>query len=149
MMYANELFVPPKAVAANAAAAAPQAEYPLVYRNLMAISLLASVHRLHDEAEIVHAAVELTLADATQYRMCRAVAQSMGGNTKGVEETLLNHLEMNPDDDSAKVTLGVAMMLSGNPDWQRWIDNVLATSTDQSVREVANAVLTEFKALSH
>jgi hypothetical protein len=142
MTYANDLAVPQ-------AVMAPPAEYPLVYRNLMAVSLLASVYRLHDEADIVSAAVEMTLADTAQYRMCRAVAQGMGGNSKAAEETLLQHIEANPDDDSAKVALGVAMMLSGNPDWKHWLENVLATSCDQAAREAASAALSHLKPLVH
>jgi hypothetical protein len=143
MTYANDLAIYP------AAPVMQEAEYPLVYRNLMAVGLLASVYRLHDEADIVSSAVEMTLADTTQYRMCRAVAQGMGGNSKAAEETLLLHIEANPNDDSAKVALGVAMMLSGNPEWKHWIDNVLATSSDQAAREAASAVLTHLKALVH
>jgi hypothetical protein len=142
MIYANELAV-------QQAVVTPQAEYPLVYRNLMAVGLLASIYRLHDEADIVSAAVEMTLVDTTQYRMCRAVAQGMGGNSKAAEETLLQHIEANPNDDSAKVALGVAMMLSGSPDWKHWLDNVLATSSDQAAREAASAALIHLTALVH
>ena len=43
----------------------------------------------------------------------------------------------------------VGEMLAGNAEWKHWIDNVLATSSDQNAREAASGVVTYLKALLH
>jgi hypothetical protein len=123
--------------------------YPLVYRNLMAVGLLGAIYRTHDDANTVSDAVEMTLNDALNFRICRAIAQGMGGDAAAVQESLGQHVEENPDDDGAKVAYGVALMLAGNAEWKHWIDNVLATSSDQNAREAASGVVSYLKALLH
>jgi hypothetical protein len=129
--------------------AADEHTYPLVYRNLMAVGLLGAIYRKHEDSDTVSDAVELTLNDTQHFRICRAIAQGMGGNGRAAEEALGKHVEDNPDDDSAKVALGVALMLSGDSSWQHWIDNVLATSSDQNAREAATGVLSYLRGLLH
>jgi hypothetical protein len=117
------------------------AAYPRVYYNLMVVSLLGSIYRQHDEAETCSIAVESTLTEPTRYRMYRAIAKGIGGDANLATQMLEQHLAQHPDDDRAKVTLAVAMMLGGNPDWKSIIDRVLALSTDIPAREAANSVL--------
>lgn len=126
-----------------AAPAAPAAadDYPMVYRNLMSIGLLGAIYRCTDDANLVDEAVEATLGDSSLYRMWRSIAVGMGGDAAYAKTTLGAHLEQNPEDDNAKVAMAVSMMLSGDPEWKHWLDNVLATSTDQSARETATGVL--------
>ena len=119
--------------------AAPR--YPRVYYNLMVASLLAAIYRRHDDAETCSIAVEATLKDPGRYRMYRAIAKGIGGDPSMASSLLEHHLEDNPDDDRAKVTLAVAMMLGGNPEWRQVIDRVLALSTDLPAREAATSVL--------
>jgi hypothetical protein len=123
------------------AAANPETRYPRIYYNLMVVSLLGAIYRRHDEAEICSTAVETTLKDASRYRMYKAIAKGIGGDATPATELLERHLESNPDDDRAKVTLAVAMMLGGNPGWKAIIDKVLALSTDIPAREAATSVL--------
>jgi hypothetical protein len=115
--------------------------YPRVYYNLMVTSLIGSIYRRHDDAEIAAVAVEATLIDPTRYRMYRAIAKGIGGDASLATQMLETHLEQFPDDDRAKVTLAVAMMLGGHPDWKSVIDRVLALSTDIPAREAATSVL--------
>jgi hypothetical protein len=122
--------------------------YPRVYYNLMVVSLLGSIYRQHDEAETCSTAVESTLKDPTRYRMYRAIAKGIGGDASLATEMLEQHLADHPDDDRAKVTLAVAMMLGGNPAWKSIIDRILAVSTDIPAREAANSVLSYLGALS-
>lgn len=126
-----------------AAPAEPAAtgDYPVVYRNLMSIGLLGAIYRCADDANLVNEAVEATLDDPTLYRMWRSIALGMGGDAAYAKTNLGAHLEQNPEDDNAKVAMAVSMMLSGDPEWKHWLDNVLATSTEQSAREAANGVL--------
>ena len=121
--------------------------YPTVYRNLMVVGLLGSIYRKHDDAEVVNKAVEATLDDTTQFRVYRAIAQGIGGDATLANEMLATSLEKNPDDDAAKVTFAVAMLLGGDPQWKSIIDQVLALSTDQAAREAAVGVLSYLKTL--
>jgi len=115
--------------------------YPLVYRNLMAVGLLGAIYKTHDDANVINEAVELTLADPTQFRLCRAIAQGMGGDASFANSTLTHHLEAHGDDDGAKVAMAVALLLAGDPQWRALIDNVLATSSDPQARQAANSVI--------
>lgn len=133
----------------SAAPATEQAPYPEVYRNMMAVGLLGATYKAHDDAGIVNAAVESTLADPTHFRMCRAIAQGIGGDGEYAAAALDRHIERHPDDDGAKVAMAVAMMLAGKPEWKSLIDNVLAVSTDQNAREAANGVISYLAAMNH
>jgi hypothetical protein len=115
--------------------------YPLVYRNLMAVGLLGAVYRVRDEADTVSSAVELTLDDPTPFRVCRAIAQGIGGDAQYAAETLGRYVEGCPDDEGAKVALATAFLLARDARWKPILDEVLATSSDQHVREAANGVL--------
>jgi hypothetical protein len=115
--------------------------YPLPYRNLMLVGLLGSTYRQHEDATIALDTVEHTLTDLRHFRMCRAIALGVGGDAEGAETALAQHIESHPDDDSSKVALGVALMLAGRPGWKAWIDNVLATSSDQTARAAAHGVM--------
>jgi hypothetical protein len=115
--------------------------YPRVYYNLMVVSLLAAIYRRHEDAETCAIAVEATLKDPGRYRMYRAIAKGIGGDASLASSLLEHHLQEHPDDDRAKVTLAVAMMLGGNPEWKSVIDRVLALSTDIPAREAATSVL--------
>jgi len=122
-------------------------DYPVVYRNLMAVGLLGAIYRCADDAHIVNEAVELTLADPSLYRLYRSIALGMGGNSAYAKKTLTAQVEQNPDDDTSKVALAVSLMFSGDSEWQHWLNNVLATSSDQKAREAANGVLSYLSTL--
>ena len=115
--------------------------YPVVYRNLMTVGLLGSCYRAHEDAEKVSTAVEATLADPSQYRMYRALAQGIGGDASLAQAEISRRLEADPEDDKAKVALAVSLMLAGDPEWKNLIENVLATSTDQVAREGATGLI--------
>lgn len=130
------------------AAVTGRASYPTVYRHLMSIGLLGSIYRKHDDANAVNIAVEATLRDPSQFRMYRAIAQGIGGDSALATEMLGAQVEENPDNDTAKVAMAVAMMLAGDPEWKPIIDKVLATSTDQVAREAAVSVLNYLMSLT-
>ena len=117
------------------------ADYPVVYRNLMAIGLLGAVYRAHDDTETVSRAVESTLDDPTPFRVCRAIAQGIGGDAEYASATLGRHVEEFPQDEGAKVALATALLLARDERWKEILDEVLATSADQNVRQAANGVL--------
>jgi len=116
-------------------------EYPVIYRNLMSAGLLGSIYRLGADANIINAAVELTLDDPRHFRTYRAVALAMAGQVDYAQRVLGSQIEEHPQDDEAKVALALSLLLGGDTDWRAWIDNVLATSDDQPAREAALGVL--------
>jgi hypothetical protein len=115
--------------------------YPKVYYNLMVVSLLGAIYRRHDDADVCKVAVDNTLQDPTRYRLYCAIARGIGGDPTVASEMLEYQMREAPDDDRAKVTLAVAMMLGGDDDWKAVIDNVLACSCDMPARQAANSVL--------
>lgn len=122
--------------------------YPAVYRNLMAVGLLGACYRVREDAERVNQAVEATLADPSQFRMYRALAQGIGGDASYAVEQIGQRLEDVPDDDRAKVALAVSLMLAGDPEWKAVIENVLATSSDQVAREAATNLIQYLSSLN-
>ncbi|HET7868148.1 MAG TPA: hypothetical protein VFL86_27380 [Burkholderiaceae bacterium] len=122
-------------------ASAPSGDYPVVYRNLMAVGLLGSIYRCASDADIVNEAVELTLADPGLYRLYRSIAMGLGGNTDYAKRHLIAQAEEDDEADAAKMALAVSLLLGGDPDWRRWLDNVLATSSDQKARAAAHELL--------
>ncbi len=126
----------------------PAGDYPVIYRNLMAVGLLGAIYRRGEDADTVNEAVELTLADPAQYRLCRSIAVGMGGDAGYAKGHLMARLDQHPGDDGSKVALAIALMFSGVPQWKHWLDNVLATSTDQAARDAAHGVLSYLSSLN-
>lgn len=122
-------------------ASAPSGDYPVVYRNLMAVGLLGSIYRCAGDADIVNEAVELTLADPGLYRLYRSIAMGLGGNTDYAKRHLIAQADEDDEADTAKMALAVSLLLGGDPDWRHWLDNVLATSSDQKARAAAHELL--------
>ena len=89
----------------------------------------------------LHCQVELTLADPGLYRLYRSIAMGLGGNTDYAKRNLVAQVEEDADADTAKMARAVSLLLGGDPDWRRWLDNVLATSSDQKARAAAHEVL--------
>jgi hypothetical protein len=121
--------------------------YPEVYRNLMAVGLLGACYRVGEDADKVNNAVEATLADTSEFRMYRALAQGIGGDATLAAAEIGRRIERDPDDDRSKVALAVSLMLAGDPEWKNLIENVLAVSTDQVAREAATNLVQYLKAL--
>lgn len=119
----------------------PPTDHLAAAPRLMTASLLGSMYGQNNDAEIVNAAVEATLADPARYRLCRAMAKGIGGDTNFAADMLDKHNETHPDDDRAKVALATAMMLGGNPEWRSVIDRVLALSTDVAARTGATNLI--------
>jgi hypothetical protein len=115
--------------------------YPVVYRNLMSVGLLGTVYRVGEDAHAISATVELTLDEPGAFAVYRAVALAMAGQLDHARGTLGACVESHPQDDAGKVALAIAMLFGGDPGWRHWIDNVLATSSDVTVRQAAHGVL--------
>lgn len=123
--------------------------YPVIYRNLMSVGLLGTVYRVGEDAQTISDAVELTLDEAGSFAAYRAVALAMAGQLHYARETLGKRVDDDPQDDAGKVALAIAMLFGGDPGWRRWIDNVLATSADVTVRQAAHGVLGYLGRLTH
>jgi hypothetical protein len=116
-------------------------KYPVIYRNLMSVGLLGVIYRVGEDAQTINAAVESTLAEPGAFSTYCAVALAMAGQTEYARNVLGGRVEEQPQDDQAKVALAVSLLFGGDPGWRHWVDNVLATSTDQPTRQAALGVL--------
>jgi len=123
--------------------------YPAIYRNLMSVGLLGTVYRVSEDAQTISNAVELTLDEPGSFAVYRAVALAMAGQLDYARETLGARVDNDPQDDASKVALAIAMLFGGDPGWRHWIDNVLATSADITVRQAAHGVLGYLGRLTH
>ncbi len=115
----------------------PASRYPRVYYNLMVASLLGSIFRFHDDADVCSMAVESTLGDSSRYRMYRAIAKGIGGDAGMAAHMLRSQALDEWHDDRAKIKLAMALLLGGDPEWKPVVDRVLALSTDIPAREAA------------
>jgi len=114
---------------------------PEIYRKLMAIGLLGVVYRMQEDADIVNEVIDSTLNEPQQYRICRAIATGMTGDSGYAKEVLGPYLQDNPDDEAAQVGMAIALVLAGDEDGARSLQSVLATSTDMTVRAAADSML--------
>ncbi|AVS61258.1 hypothetical protein C8241_05605 [Paracidovorax avenae] len=135
------IHAPHPATAPYAAAEAPAAPYPVIYRNLMSVALLGTVYRVGSDADTISRAVEATLEDSSTYLLYRNIVLAMAGQRGKERDQLLHHVETHPEDGVSKVALALTLLFNGDPAWRHWIDNVLATSVDQPVRQAAQGVL--------
>jgi hypothetical protein len=117
------------------------AAYPKIYRSLMVVGLLGIVRGLREDADIVNAAVEMTLVDARPFRLFKALAQGMGGHADDAREALEQHMRQYPEDAQAQVVLGAVLMRLGHSGGRSMLDNVLSTSVDQTARKAAQDLL--------
>lgn len=115
---------------------------PLIYRNLMAVGLLGIVYRSAEDADIVNNVIDSTLKQPLQYQVCRAIASGMTGDGSYAKQVLGEHIAMNPDDESARLAMAVALTLAGDDDGFNALQSVLATTTDMDIRTAANNMLT-------
>ncbi len=120
---------------------AAKSAYPVIYRNLMTVGLLGTIYRVGEDAQTIHATVEMTLEDTHGYSLYRTVAMAMGGQLGEAREALASRIEEEPQNGENKIAMAVAMLFGGDRGWRYWIDNVLATHADQEVREAAFGVL--------
>jgi Flp pilus assembly protein TadD len=120
------------------------AEYPLLYRNMLAVTLLGAIHKTREDVDKARKAVERTLGDPRLFRVYLAMAQSIGGHGKEAATALARHLEQHPDDERAQLALAMALMLSGDAKWREVLQGLLAASDDQGVREAANGLLDSY-----
>ena len=82
-------------------------EYPVIYRNLMSAGLLGSIYRLGADADIINAAVELTLDEPRHFRTYRAVALAMAGQLEYAHRVLGNRIEKGSCPDCGRRIPGV------------------------------------------
>jgi hypothetical protein len=111
---------------------------PLTYQPLMMTALLAHLHEF-DEAELklLDVAVELILPKPALYRVNCLLAMGVKGSTERAKERLQQRIDENPDDEMAKITLGAALLVSGDEQWRNPLDYVVATSDDMPIRNMA------------
>ena len=118
-------------------AAQPAQQLPPAYRSLMVVGLLGWVYKRREDAAVACDVAEQLLQDPLQFRIHRALAQAMGGDSQYAAETLNKYLDQHPADDAAKVLLGVSLMLGGDAGWKPILESVLASSADQNARQAA------------
>src|SRR5687767_10294203 len=84
-------------------------------RLMIAFAALGSLRGLPEDAELVYTAVEPLARNKAMFAVYRAMSLALGGATDAALELMNGRLEANPDDDLAKVGLGVAMLLANRP----------------------------------
>jgi len=109
-----------------------------LYRTMMCFGFLGAMYkRLEDARPLLDVAESRLSGDRRKFELYRSMAEASGGQADYAIKTMNERLRRNPDDDYAKVSMGVAMRIVGDPEWRFPIDNVLATSVDQGARKAA------------
>ena len=122
-------------------AAHPPADYPLLYRNMLAVSLLGAIYQARDDVDKASRAVERTLGDPRLVHVDLAMARAVGGDAEDAAGAMARHLQQHPDDERAQIAMAMAMLLGGDTTWREVLQGLLAASTDQGVREAATGLL--------
>ena len=110
--------------------------------DLMLIGLLGRMHRCDvNDVHAVDQALAASQPDTEALQVHRAMADCVGGDLSRARHTLEQHIEAHPGDDMAKVLLGASIVMSGDRTGRAWMDSVLVTSSDPTLREAALAVI--------
>jgi hypothetical protein len=118
--------------------AAPQAiVYPPAYRSLMTVGLMGYTFGRREDADIVNAAIEMTLDNSLVYRLHRAIALGIGGHGEAAQQLLQDDIDNGQRPEAAKVALAVAKIASDDDSWTPLIESVLASGEDPEARQVA------------
>jgi thioredoxin-like negative regulator of GroEL len=112
-----------------------------IYRDLMAVGLLGTIYRCEEDSEAINDIVEATLSEPLQFRICRAVVSGMAGVGNVASGTLKSHVDVNPDDEAARLALAISLILAGDPEGRRAVESLLATTNDIDVRRTAHSML--------
>lgn len=113
--------------------------YPMLFRNLMAVCLLADAYGLREQADDIGRAVDGAIADATAFHTFRLIARGIAGDVQQVNSEVDAGLDTAAN-DAVRVGMAVALALAGDPKWQQVVDRVLASSDDVDVRSTARNV---------
>jgi hypothetical protein len=120
-------------------------EEQALYRQLAVWCIHGARFGMHECADILYEAWQQTVRDHDRWK-CEQhylIAKAHGGKPEWGIERMSALLADDPDDDLAKVAIGLARLLGGLDDWQRPIDEVLATSCDQYARRTALRTISE------
>jgi hypothetical protein len=115
------------------------AEEQSLYRQLAALCVRGARAGLHEDADVVFEAWLQVTQEHDRWK-CEhhyLIAKSHGGRPLWGIERMNAALARDPDDDLAKVGVGLAMLLGGMDGWREPIEHVLATSSDQYARRSA------------
>jgi hypothetical protein len=114
------------------------AEKRQLHVTMMCFGFLGAMYKQHDVARPLLDVVEsLVKGDKRKFQFFRSMAEAGGGQAEYAIKTMNERLRRNPDDDFAKISLGVVMRMTGDPEWRFPLDNVLATSINQDARKAA------------
>jgi len=104
---------------------------------LRVFGILGSMRGLHDDADVIHAALERVVKRSRREVFLRVLAQAISGESSYAIQAMTQMLEKNPDDDLSKVVMALCMLMTDHPDGRFTLDNVIATSLDQDARAAA------------
>lgn len=107
----------------------------------MVIGLLGIVYRLPEEAAVLNDLIDVTLQEPTAFRLCRAIACGMAGDSVYAKRVLIPYIDGNPDDEGARIAMAMAMVLAGDADGSKALQSLLAVSNDQALRHAGNNML--------
>ncbi len=119
-------------------------EQQAIYRQLGVWCINAGRAALEEDAHILFEAWYQTVEDHDKWKSEQhfLIAMAHGGNPQWGIDRMNAILERDPDDELARVGVGLAMLIGGMEGWQEHVDVVLATSMDQYVRQTALRTIT-------
>jgi hypothetical protein len=114
----------------------------LQLRTILMFGLIAVMYDWREDGVPILDLVESRVTgDKQEFQMYRAFAEAGGRHTEYAHRVLGERIRRDPDDDMAKVAMGVALRMAGDPEWRYLVDNVLAISVDQQARQSALLLL--------
>ena len=114
-------------------------------RHLIAAMMVGQMHGLHEDAQAVFAGVSCILGDARQLRITLAFASAVGADTAPAHALLDEGIDDWPDSELAKVSLALALKISGDLRWQEIVDRALIVNSDAATRLFAQNVQNAFE----
>jgi len=119
-------------------------EEQALYGQLAVWAIEGARNGMHEDADLVFEAWHQTVQEHDKWKSEQhfLIAKARGGQPEWGIARMNALLAVNPDDEIAKIGVGLAMLLGGLPNWRENIDYILATSMDQYARKVALRTIT-------
>ncbi|WP_041675643.1 hypothetical protein [Ramlibacter tataouinensis] len=136
--------VPAPAICAQHGQAVSPLQQVEFIRKLAATMMVGQMNRDMDgEVERVFRALSKMIGDGRHLRISLAMASAIGGNAQPARDLLAEGMDGWPDADAAKVSVAMALKISGDPQWIDVCERTLAASNDNDARLYAHQLLAQ------
>ncbi len=118
-----------------------QTEAQALTRLLTGVMALGQMNGMRSEVQKILLLLNEMVLDRHPLLINLAMASAVMGDGSVADTLLREGVEHWPDAEMAIISLATALQLVGNPQWQDYVQRLLATTSDARVRQLAEIML--------